>query len=117
MVQKRFIFNEKDIVFECQMEASRAVVNREQLKALFATIKTALEETDPKPIKSIPQVNNKTLTPEQIQNMKSIKIKLKIRSNDEFNPHVRDWSAGQKNSYKDLDGSNIDDFIKYMETI
>jgi hypothetical protein len=53
---------------------------------------------------------------DQITRMKETKARLKIKANDELNPFIKEWSINQKQTWQELNGNNIDDFIKFLDT-
>jgi len=53
-------------------------------------------------------------TADQISEMKKIKDLMKLKSNDDLNPFIQDWSFGQGKSWNYLKKENIDEFIAFM---
>lgn len=68
--------------------------------------------TEPKP--TTPPAT--AYTAEQKASMKTLKIRLGIKDNQEFNIWIQRWSQGHLTSVNQLHPTNIDDFIAYMQT-
>lgn len=54
------------------------------------------------------------LTEKQIEDIKNIKSKMKLTSNDELDPFINEWTLGQQKSYKYLNENNINSFVEFM---
>ena len=53
-------------------------------------------------------------TASQIKDIKEIKEKMKITTNEELNAFINEWTLGQQSSYKYLNEKNIEGFISFM---
>lgn len=102
---------DKDYI-DWQISSTKDPSERELAKLIIAKYE---KSNNPKPV--VPKEVKKTdLTDDQILNMKNMKKRLKIDNNKEINNYVYEWSAGKLSKWQDLNKSNIDKFIDYMNS-
>lgn len=74
------------------------------------------EKEEPTPSKPAEDTSTKIpLTDEQKQKMRKLCDHMKLKSKDELNTFILDWSYGQGKTWKYLHGGNVDGFISYMK--
>ena len=61
-----------------------------------------------------PVQTSNALTSDQKSAIQEIKTRLKIRENSMLNPFVVDWSQKKLSTYRELDSTNVDSFVKFL---
>jgi len=105
---KKFIRNQRAIVRDILRKSGLIleVPGKSPQPAPQATPKTT------PPAKAQP--DSKELTSQQKASMQELKTRLRMHTNPMLDPFIVDWSKKKLSSYKDLNGDNVDEFIKFL---